>query len=107
MNEASLKNAIHKSLFLTERMKQELLQYFEKLSVKQKSVIEQGISSEKELLLEFLKHLRTNPNIKLSQIQDSYRKYRKWLRNSEEYKEQLQKSKELENLLEQLDSTYS
>lgn len=86
-------------------MKHELLHYFEKFSDKQIQVIQQGIRAEKSLMLQFLKQLKNKPEIKLSQIQEYYKKHNTNIRKNKEYREEIHKQEELENLLLELENT--
>ncbi len=86
-------------------MIQQILEYFEKLSEKQKQVLEQGIKAEKSLMLQFLKQLKSNPEIKLSQIQEYYKKNHANIRKNKEHIEEIYKQEELENLLLELENT--
>ncbi|NDK10197.1 hypothetical protein GW846_05485 [Candidatus Gracilibacteria bacterium] len=83
-------------------MKQQILKYFKKLSEKQKGVIRQGIQAEKSLMLNFLKQLKNKPEMKVSRIQEYYKKHYSRIRKGEELREKLHKQEELENLLLEL-----
>jgi len=87
-------------------MKQQILEYFEKLSEEQKEVLQQGIKAEKSLMLQFLKQLKDRPEIKVSQIQEYYKKHHTNTRKNKEHTEELQKQEELENLLLELENTF-
>jgi len=106
LNEENLKNAVRQCLFLNITMKQQILEYFERLSEKQKWVIRQGIQAEKSLMLNFLKQLKNKPEIKVSQIQEYYKKHYVNTRRNTECTEELQKQEELENLLLELEDTF-
>lgn len=87
-------------------MKQELLDYFERLSQAQKIVIQQGMWAEKILLLDFLKQLRNKPEMKLSAIGEYYKQQQKNIRKQQEFEEEFRKQEELQNLLLDLENTY-
>lgn len=105
MNDKNLKNTLKKSLFLTQKRKQEFLEYFERLSPEQKILLEQAMIAEKTLLLSFLRQLKTKPELKASHIQEHYKKYRNSLKRQREFTEELQTEAELENLLLELENT--
>lgn len=86
-------------------MKQQILEYFDNLSKEQKELIEQGIKAEKSLMLQFLKQLKDTPEIKVSQIQEYYKKHNTNIRKNNEYTEEIHKQEELENLLLELENT--
>lgn len=56
-------------------------------------------------MLEFLRQLKNKPEIKLSQIQEYYKKHHTKIRKNKEYIEELHKQEELENLLLELENT--
>lgn len=106
MNKETLTNTIQQSLFLTQEVQQDILRFFEKLSWEQVQIIEQGLQAEKVLLLTFLRKLKDVPEMKKSALQEYLKKQKKILRNSKEYNEEIHKTQQLENLLEQLDIIY-
>lgn len=106
VDDVSLKEWVQNSLFLTDTLKQELLQYFERLSPKQKRLIYEAVMAEKPLLLRFLRQLRNKPELKAAQIQEHYARYKNSLKKQREYKEEWEKQKELESLFLQLEKSY-
>jgi len=93
-------------LFLDITMKQQILEYFEKLSEEQIDILQQGIQAEKSLMLGFLKNLKDKPEMKLCRIQEYYKKYHTSLRKNKEHTEELYKQQDLENLLLELETTF-
>lgn len=87
-------------------MKQELLQYFEKLSEKQREILEGGLSSQKQMFFWYLQELRNRADIEPTLIKSSYLKYKKMKRNTSEHNEEVKKEEELKNLLQELEITY-
>lgn len=87
-------------------MKQELSQYFDNLSEKQREILQDGLSSQKQLFFWYLQELRNRTDIEPTLIKSSYLKYKKMKRNTSEFGEEAKKEEELENLLQELEIIY-
>ena len=62
------KKLLQKSQVFDEKTKRELLEYFDSLSEKQKDLIEEILENEKRILLEFLRTLKEEKDMKPEQI---------------------------------------
>lgn len=93
---------VQNTLVLPEKIQQEVLLHFEKLSEKQIHILQQLIQAENDILLDFLKKQKELWSIPPSDVKSEYMAYRKQKRNSLEAEEKQKEEAELEYLLETL-----
>lgn len=97
-----LYSQVQNTLILPDKIKQEVLLHFEKLSDKQIHILKELIKTENIILLGFLKEKKDEGIINSSEFKWEYIQYRKQKRKILEREEKQKEDKELEYLLETL-----
>ncbi len=97
-----LYSQVQNTLILPNKIKQEILLHFEKLSNKQIHILKELIKAENTILLGFLKEKKDKGIIPPSEFKWEYIQYRKQKRKILEREEKQKEKKNLEYLLETL-----
>lgn len=90
MPDSELLDKIKTSMLLNIKLKNQIIEYFSRLSYSQKQVILQVITSERNLLINYLKNLKNKWEISLEKIRYSFQKEAK-------QKIKLQEKSEIQN----------
>lgn len=103
INEEELVQNIKNSKLFNEKLKAEILNHLGSLNEFQKNKILEAINYEKNLALNYLKSLKSSEVIDFEEIKNNIENLHRNYRNNLELNEEIQKEKELWEILNSLD----